>query len=167
MDLIINESLRSRCLSIARRLVGPNDAEDVCQETCLRALLAGKEGQFQGVGREAWEGYVFRILRRCAINAIRERRNAQPSVESLAREPDDHSNFLYQIVLSTTVASALARLPEDQATVVIMVDAEEIPINEVAQSLSLPRSTVNSRLRAGRARLRQFLAEESASAATS
>ena len=54
--------------------------------------------------------------------------------------------------------AALARLPEEQRQVVLLVGLEEMSYQEAAATLSIPIGTVMSRLHRGRERLREALA---------
>jgi RNA polymerase sigma-70 factor (ECF subfamily) len=53
--------------------------------------------------------------------------------------------------------SALARLPEEQRAVLLLVAIEEMRYDEVAATLGIPVGTVMSRLSRGRERLRLIL----------
>jgi RNA polymerase sigma-70 factor (ECF subfamily) len=52
---------------------------------------------------------------------------------------------------------ALARLPEEQRAVLLLVALEEMSYEEVARTLEIPLGTVMSRLSRGRERLRLIL----------
>ena len=53
--------------------------------------------------------------------------------------------------------SALARLPEEQRAVLLLVALEDMTYDEVAGALGIPVGTVMSRLARGRERLRLIL----------
>ena len=54
------------------------------------------------------------------------------------------------------LARALARLPEDQRAVVLLVGLEDMSYAEAAEILDVPVGTVRSRLARGRERLRRL-----------
>ena len=57
--------------------------------------------------------------------------------------------------------AALARLPEEQRQVVLLVGLEGMSYKDAAEVLGVPIGTVMSRLARGRERLRQAMAGES------
>lgn len=158
MDLIISEELRSRCLNIARRIVNNrDDAEDICQETFLRAMNALGRGEYRGDNEEMWERYVLRILRRQAVDLHRHH-TRRPMTEVLADDLEDRNNFLAQIVLSITVADALDRLmPRRYARLIVMVDIEQRSTAEVAKAIGKKLGATKSMLHRARAALRILL----------
>jgi RNA polymerase sigma factor (sigma-70 family) len=58
----------------------------------------------------------------------------------------------------SAIETALARLPEDQRQVVLLVGLEELSYQEAAAALGIPVGTVMSRLHRGRERLREMIA---------
>jgi len=70
--------------------------------------------------------------------------------EAFARVLDDHST-------QTRLAAALARLPEEQRTVVELAYFEGLTHRAIAERLGLPGGTVKSRLRLGLGHLREAL----------
>ena len=55
------------------------------------------------------------------------------------------------------LAAALARLPEEQRAVLLLVALEEMSYEQIASTLGIPLGTVMSRLSRGRERLRLML----------
>jgi RNA polymerase sigma-70 factor (ECF subfamily) len=55
------------------------------------------------------------------------------------------------------IEAALARLPEEQRQVVLLVGLEEMTYQEAAAALEIPVGTVMSRLHRGRERLREMM----------
>lgn len=56
----------------------------------------------------------------------------------------------------------MLHLPEDQRLVIMLYYYEDLPVAEIAKTLSVPQGTVKSRLSRGRERLRALLREEEA-----
>src|SRR5262245_41397204 len=115
--------------NLARYLTGnPADAEDLVQETYVRALQAAS--QFTpGTNLKAW---LFRILRNTYISAYRRRRN-DPTVGGLDTvDPDaqgvgDETWLLGDLdldrlrrIVAQEIEEALMRLSEDARTVVLL-----------------------------------------------
>jgi RNA polymerase sigma-70 factor (ECF subfamily) len=137
------------------------DAEDLVQETLLRALASWDQFR-QGTNCRAW---LFRILTNNFINeyrrVTRERRwlnrhdtLVSPSRRRAARDPEA---VLLEGTLSDEVVAALRTLPESFRRVVILTDLRGLSYREVADRLGCPIGTVMSRLYRGRRYLEEVL----------
>jgi RNA polymerase sigma-70 factor (ECF subfamily) len=126
------------------------DAEDLVQETWLRAFAAWEQFQ-QGTNCRAW---LFRILTNNFINEYRrlnkERRwitrndpLVSPARRAAARDPE---NALLETLLADEVVAALHDLPEDFRRVVVLADLRGLSYREIAGLLDCPLGTVMSRL---------------------
>ena len=150
--------------NLARWLVrDPAEAEDLVQETYLRALRGVH--QFQaGTNLRAW---LFQILRNTFFTQHR-RRNREPA----AVDPDvldamathrgaerggESPSGTADGTLSTDLRTALEQLPEEYRAVVLLADLEDFTMSEVADILGRPVGTVKSRLFRARAILRDLL----------
>jgi RNA polymerase sigma-70 factor (ECF subfamily) len=148
--------------NLARYLTGsPADAEDLVQETYVRALTAAR--QFTpGTNLKAW---LFRILRNTFISRYRHERH-NPTVGGLdtvgaATQGLDHQEWLrddlelerLRTVVGEEIERALMTLSEEARTVVLL-DLEGLTEVEVAQVLGCAVGTVKSRLARARAALR-------------
>ena len=141
---------------VARRVMGDAAAaEDVVQETCLRAWQAFDRFE-PGTNCRAW---LYKILFRTISGRRRElaRELAMFDDQRLddsrlpahagAAPPDAHQ-----------IQEAFAALPLAFAAVIQLVDVEGLSYREVADALDVPVGTVMSRLHRGRRQLRQRLA---------
>jgi RNA polymerase sigma-70 factor (ECF subfamily) len=152
---------------LARYLTGnAADAEDLVQETYLRALRSAD--QFApGTNLKAW---LFRILRNTHISTYRRRRN-DPTVGGLDTvDPDaqgtaddawllgDPDLDRLRNLVAQDIEEALMRLSED-ARAVVLLDLEGLGEAEVAGIMDCAVGTVKSRLARARATLRQLLAD--------
>jgi RNA polymerase sigma-70 factor, ECF subfamily len=145
----------------------PVEAEDLVQETYLRAIRAAH--QFQpGTNLRAW---LFQILRNHFLT-VRTRRSREPELMdpevleglgvrggasagasgpgSTASQPPDATQRL-------DLTAALSRLPEEFRSVVLLADLEDFRMEEIAQIMGCPVGTVKSRLFRARAILRGLL----------
>jgi RNA polymerase sigma-70 factor, ECF subfamily len=145
--------LLPRLWRFALRLTGDqHDAEDLVQRACLRALE--REHQLRpGTSALSW---LFSIAHSVWLNEVRARkirshRSIQWS-EELAEtvadpcSPDPDTSVLYE-----QIVSAVARLPDAQRVVLLLVAVEGMSYREAASVLGVPIGTVMSRL--ARARL--------------
>ncbi len=116
-------------------------AEDIAQEAFLAAVAA--LDRFDR--RRSLAPWLRTIAARRAIDALRARK--------LRREVGDAP--LAAVAAAERAApagdlgDALALLPDDQRTVVVLRHVLELTPGEIAELLDLPRGTVNSRLRRG------------------
>lgn len=145
----------------------PQDAEDVVQDSIVRAYRAFDEFE-PGTNFKAW---VFRILTNLCINHHRRRENGPGHVayEDAEREAEATASArqsatvlpvaaLLEQVLDEEVERAVAGLPPEFRTVVILSDVQDFSYQEIASVLGVPIGTVRSRLFRGRRLLREQLA---------
>jgi len=139
----------------ARVLAGdPSRAEDILQDCLERAW--SRQHQFRpGSDLRAW---LFTILHNVHANAARKY-NTSPALVPLLDDsmaaPSRPTQF--DALELDDLKSALARLPDDQRQVILMVGMEQMQYGEVARVLGVPMGTVMSRLHRGRERLRVLL----------
>ena len=138
------------------------EAEDLVQETCLRALrgLAGLRANDRA------KSWLFTILRNIWLNQLRQRRSAPDLIEldpdeSSAYAPADAAQDPYRRYVSTAereqVRAAIQQLPLEFREIIILREYEELSYQEIATLLDCPSGTVMSRLARARSRLRQLL----------
>jgi RNA polymerase sigma-70 factor (ECF subfamily) len=134
---------------MARQLAGPEGADDIVQETFLRAWKYF-ESFDSSTNCRAW---LFRILRNAWITRWRKRRLELPltETESETIEPyyDWEDEFLKD-ELSAGVKRALSDLPADFRMAVLLADVEEFTYEEIARIMECPIGTVMSRLNRAR-----------------
>jgi RNA polymerase sigma-70 factor, ECF subfamily len=140
------------------------EAEDVVQETCLRAFRSFHRFN-PGTNCRAW---LFTILRNVFLNRVRTRGREVLEAEMgglgqverttadahVGGSPEEQ---LLQTVLHGDVDRALAALPLVFREAVMLVDIEGLSYREVAEVIGCPIGTVMSRLSRGRALLRRAL----------
>jgi RNA polymerase sigma-70 factor (ECF subfamily) len=143
----------------------PADADDLVQETFLKAFRFWDKYE-QGTNIRAW---LFRILKNSYINRYRkvskepdtvdydEVQNFYASIRDESADPNDLQQSIFGNLLEDEVAGAIAELPEDFRTVVILSDIEGLPYEEIAEFVDCPVGTVRSRLHRGRKLLRARL----------
>jgi len=150
--------------ALAYRVIGrEEDARDVCQETFLRAFRA--LGGFKGQAK--FSSWLYRItLNLCRDWIRRERR--QPIAQApegvdiieMASETTP-SESIEELVarreIGQAVARAMAELPEEQRTAIILKEYHGLTFQEIADMQNCPLSTVKTRLYQGLSVLRRQL----------
>jgi RNA polymerase sigma-70 factor (ECF subfamily) len=157
--------------ALAYREIGrEEDARDVCQETFLRAFraLSGFRGEAK------FSSWLYRIaLNLCRDWVRRERRSpvVQPPEDvelmdlAAAREGSASiEDLIARKDLVRRVERAMAVLPEEQRTAIILKEYHELTFQEIADLVGCPLSTVKTRLYQGLTVLRRELARGGASA---
>jgi len=142
--------------ALAYRQIGrEEDARDVCQETFLRAYraLSGFRGQAK------FSSWLYRIaLNLCRDWIRRERRT--PVVQApedidlvdlaAAQEPSASiEDLVARHDLSRAVERAMALLPEEQRTAIVLKEYHGLTFQEIADLVGCPLSTVKTRLYQG------------------
>jgi len=158
--------LKPRLLAFARSLTRDwEEAEDLVQETCLRAL--GATDRFEpGSNLRAW---LFTILRNLHLNRRRDA-GAHPQVvaiDEISSERLPTAGPLGEVERRVLARAEVGRvveifrtLPAIFAAPLHLVAVEELSYAEVARLLDIPLGTVMSRVYRGRRLLMAAMGEE-------
>lgn len=139
-----------RLRRFARGLTGTADQTDDLVQASVEKALRNMDSFAQGTRMDAW---MYRIIRNTWIDTIRARRT------TVEFDTDAADTIMGSDGRTTTEASlhlaevrrAMASLPEEQRSVLMLVCVEGLRYREVADVLDIPEGTVMSRL--SRARL--------------
>jgi RNA polymerase sigma-70 factor, ECF subfamily len=157
------DSLYTMAIRLARN---PDDANDLLQETVLRAYRFFHQFE-SGTNCRAW---MLTILFNNFRNGYRKSSREQPaaSAEEFERKLEGESlridaggsnpeTILSGRGMEGEVETALAGLPAEFREALLLVDVEELSYLEVSGVLNVPIGTVKSRVSRGRAMLRDVL----------
>jgi RNA polymerase sigma-70 factor (ECF subfamily) len=152
------DSLYGTALRLTRR---PQDAEDLVQDTYLKAFRASHQFT-RGTNLKAW---LFTILHNTFRNMRRHVGRSPIDVDSEAveRAADGGSaeqspeQILSRATLDADLQAALDALPDAFRQAVWLRDVEELSYAEIAQVLAVPIGTVMSRISRGRRALFEAL----------
>ena len=153
-----------RLFMLLLRLLGdPDEAGEVAQEVMLRAWRA--IGRFQG--RSSYFTWLYRIAVNEANRALEKRGRRPPGVaigadelqlpDSPAREPARQAEVSE---LRMTLGRALAELPPDLRTAIVLRDVEGFSTQEAAQIAGVGQAAFKSRLHQARLRVRAAVGDE-------
>lgn len=163
------EHMGSLYTAALRMTRNPADAEDLVQETYLKAYRAF--GTFQaGTNLKAW---LYKILTNTFINSYRSRKRRPEQTEL----DDVEDLYLYRRLggleaaaagrsaeeevlehfTESDVKAAIEALPEQFRMAVLLADVEGFSYKEIADILDVPIGTVMSRLHRGRKALQKAL----------
>jgi RNA polymerase sigma-70 factor, ECF subfamily len=155
----------------AIRLTGsPDEAEDLVQETFLRAFRSWDQ-YTRGTKAKSW---LFTICRNVFLrgrerakrheeivseNAVRSAATSaalSSPVWSSVQAVDPEGDF-FESIVDDRIIEAIEALPEEYRTTVVLSDIEGLPYAEIAELMEVPVGTVKSRLFRGRRRLQEVL----------
>jgi RNA polymerase sigma-70 factor (ECF subfamily) len=144
-----------RLWGLCRRLAGNSaDAEDATQE----ALIAVARGLHGFDGRAAFTTWSYRVATNACLDELRRRaRRPIPHASDEHAPAVDPGPRPDHVVDRLDIDDALARLPDDFRTVVVLRDLCDLEYGDIAALLDLPPGTVRSRIARGRAQLARHL----------
>jgi len=146
---------------VARRMTrDQHRAEDLVQETYLRAFRSAADFDLQEYGIRPW---LIRILHNLHVSKG-QRDKRQPAsmedehLEAAALSTETHAPATWE-GMDQQVKRAFETLPAEYQTVMQLWAIEELSYKEIADALNVPLGTVMSRLHRARQRLSEQLKE--------
>jgi RNA polymerase sigma-70 factor, ECF subfamily len=137
------------------------EAQDLVQETYVRALRFSHRFE-PGTHLRAW---LFQILRNTFLTFYRVRER-EPAIwedgvpeAGVAMFQDAPRPNAEHAILQTDLERALARVPEEFRTPLLLAEVEGLALDDVARVMDCPVGTVKSRISRAKERLRGYLKE--------
>jgi RNA polymerase sigma-70 factor (ECF subfamily) len=153
-DLLVRK-YQHKVLKLVGRFVNDSaEAEDVAQEAFLKAYRALRSFR----GDSAFYTWLYRIAINTAKNALVSNRRRpvdfnldmqdpdQYERQSRLREIDSPDRLLLTDEIRDTVQRAIAQLPEDLRTAIVLRELEGLSYEEIAEAMDCPVGTVRSRI---------------------
>jgi RNA polymerase sigma-70 factor (ECF subfamily) len=144
--------------AVCRRVLShPEDALDATQEALV--AVARRIGSFDG--RAQFTTWLYRVATNAALDEVRRRRRRPTPAEdevldrtsaAVASTPSPERTVTARL----DVDAALARLPEEFRTAVVLRDLLDLDYAEIAEVLDVPVGTVRSRIFRGRKALAEW-----------
>ena len=159
----IFEAFRPLVFTVAVRLVGSSDADDVVMESYLKAWKALPN--FSGLS--SLKTWLFRIAYNCAQDQLRSRgrRREEPLPVNEDGEPvevrlDRHASpaeLVMRDELGSSIERCMAQLPPVHRTTLLLRFADGMSYQEIAAATGVSIGTVMSRIFNGRRKLQALL----------
>jgi RNA polymerase sigma-70 factor (ECF subfamily) len=148
-----------RIHAVCRRITGnESDADDATQE----ALLAVVRGLARFTGESRFSTWVYRVAVNASLDELRRRKRrpepAEPDMDWTAGAGRG-SSVEAAVIDRMDIDAALARLPVEFRTAVVLRDLAGLDYAGIAEVLDLPIGTVRSRISRGRAALVPLLTD--------
>lgn len=164
------EATYKKVFNLAYRLSGNRpDAEDLTQEAFYRAYRSF--GDYEG--DKPFENWIFRIVTRLFLDLLRSRRRRVKAMSydaPLQAESTDETVYFdvpdvtpgpeAQMIdrsFSEDLQQVLSGLSEEQRTLVILADVEQMPYKDIAELMNKPVGTIRSRLHRAHKQMRSKL----------
>lgn len=151
----IVEATSARLIRLAARMLGNmEDAEDVVQESYVKAYRSIVAGAFDG--RSAPETWLYRIVANTAVDALRKRaRHPVPAAgqdaDGVAVEADTSAEARAALA---ELEQVMVELPAEQRAALVLKAVEGLSSKEVATTLGITEGAVEQRLVRARVTLR-------------
>lgn len=153
-DLLFSRYQHKILNLVSRYLKDPQDVEDVTQEAFIKAFRALPRFR----GESAFYTWLYRIAINTAKNYLVARKRRPPStdidaadaeqydVDSRLKEHGTPENELLREEIKKTVFDAIADLPDDLRTAIMLRELEGMSYEDIAVTMDCPIGTVRSRI---------------------
>ena len=155
----------NKMYAVALRMCGNReDAQDCLQEAMIRVFraISGFKGQ------SSFSTWVYRITMNSCLDELRRRKTrTATSLDAMLENgfaPSDEGDTPEQSSLRSeqrrVLERAIAELPEDMRSAIVLRDIQGCSYDEIAQTLNANVGTIKSRISRGREKLRAALLEQ-------
>ena len=159
----VQQHLRRIFLLIYRIVGNVDDAQDLTQETFIKALQ--RQHQLKDLDRAAH--WLSRIASNTAIDFLRRhRRVTHTDLNEIAERAGNFENPEEWVLRSEKrmgLDAGLALLTERERTALLLRDVEDLPAEQVALQMKCSKATVRSHIANARIKFRRFLESKASS----
>ncbi len=155
---VVQQNLRRIFLLIYRIVGNVDDAQDLTQETFIKALQ--RQGQLKDLDKAAH--WLSRIAANTAIDFLRKnKRFTYVDVNQLGNTHSSSGDSPEQLLLrgerKLHLDGGLATLTERERTALVLRDVEDMPADQVASAMNCSMATVRSHIANARIKFRRYL----------
>ena len=148
----IYEATSDRVFRLMVRMVGQQDADDLTQQTFVRAFT--KLDQFSGESK--FETWLYRLATNEALQHLRREKHRR--TKELVVEPTvQQTDHVEQDERAAMVRTALDQLDPELRAIFTLKEESGLSYQEIAATLGIPEGTVGSRLNRARRELRKLI----------
>jgi RNA polymerase sigma factor (sigma-70 family) len=142
-------ALRRYARALVRNRATADDLVQDCLERAVRRWHQHRDGEVR-----AW---LFSILHNLAVDQFRKvaARGRHVAIDETSEDGFGEAAAQEHRLMYQDVLNKLARLPEEQRAVLLLVAVEDLSYADAAKALNIPVGTVMSRLSRARERLQQ------------
>lgn len=162
MDLLVEQfgdSVYRYCKSITFK---PEDAEDLYQQTFLKAFELQKrisiernpKAYLMSIAMNLWRNQKSRYARRERIAPTISSEEEGVQLEDIRAEGDILDGIVKKEEI-TQLKKCVEKLPDKHRQVVLLFYAAQLPVEDIAKTLKIPKGTVKSRLNKARTMLKE------------
>ncbi len=146
--------IRAVCHRIVINSADADDATQMALVSIVRALPTFDR-------RSKFSTWAYRIATNAALDEIRRTKRRAVPTDNEAVYDSTVTDITAAVDAQLDVSGALAQLPEDYRTVIVLRHVADMEYEDIAVSLDIPVGTVRSRLARGRAQLADILGNQS------
>ena len=155
---------KDRLLNFIYRFLNDIDrSEDLVQDTLIK-LYTHKDSYKEVAKFSTWLYTIAANLARTELRKIKRRKTFSVSELSnddreyiISSDASDQSEDYLTKNFEKKIQNALAQLPNDFKTIIILRDIQELSYDEISKIVELPLGTVKSRINRGRLKLQKLL----------
>ena len=160
----VQQHLRRIFLLIYRIVGNVDDAQDLAQETFIKALQ--RQGQLKDLDKAA--SWLSRIAANTAIDFLRRNKrlsftDVSELVETRTSEIDTPEQLLLRGERKLHLDGGLATLTERERMALLLRDVEDVPAEQVARQMNCSMATVRSHIANARIKFKRYLEERKTS----
>lgn len=157
-EQFVQQNLRRVFLIIYRIVGNVADAQDLAQETFIKALQ--RQEQLKDLEKAAH--WLSRIASNTAIDFLRRRgrmplEDLDEAAAPAAPDVESPERLVLRAEQQRRLEDGLSRLTERERTALVLRDVEEMPAEEVARLMNCGRDTVRSHIANARRKFKKFL----------